>query len=171
MSLHVYIDNPASILDEKAFRLYKERSKGVTIKKRSMCQSRVEYSEVVKTIWDVVCTRLLNNTAGVYLDGIGYLAHWMTPHRVRMAGFTTRTEGSSRSIEVEEHLNHQTNGRFYFTGLFHVKQRSLFRGWDLERGIHTDFSRARWKKLKTGHVYKLNYIELKKLFYREKYDY
>lgn len=161
---YVYIDQPKSLKGSKAFSHYRKcfRTKA-GFRKRLKCQYESQYNKIVDVLWKVIAKRLLTNTSGVYLDGIGYLANWMTPTKPKMSINIDGVE--------EEFYNHQTGGHFYATGLFFTNKSNPLLGWDLERTLALGFKREKWRLLKKGNLYKLNYKEMKKLFFNEKYEY
>lgn len=120
-------------------------------------QFRKEKRVIVNKIFEVVRDELINRDGGVVLEGLGYLAVWVTPKKVRLLDL--RTNKPTRIIQ-------ETNGYFYnvslFTDIFKNGLNDVW--WSMDRAITKRIKRAVFFNVAGGKKYKLYYRAVKSMY-------
>lgn len=124
-------------------------------------QFRKDKRVIVNKIFEVVRDELVNRNGGVVLEGLGYLAVWVTPKKVRLLDYKTMKENK---------IMHETNGYFYnislFTDIFKSGLNEVW--WTMDRAITKGIKRDVFYKIAGGKKYKLYYRAVKSM-YSKKY--
>lgn len=139
------------------YGLFSYYSKKKSISKKNRITDIKEFNKVARTIWKVVARNLVEREAGVVLDRFGYLCHWMSPKK---KVFKAPRKGKAKLM-----TNYHTSSHFYNTTLFsNIFDKDYFKGWSLDKAFNKNIKLGRYKKLKSGFKYRINFKLVKNLY-------
>lgn len=126
-------------------------------------QFRKDKRVIVNKLFEVIEDELINRNGGVVLEGLGYMAVWVTPKKVRLKDFSTNKNNK---------FIHETDGYFYNVSLFTEMFRSGLNvnWWTMDRAFFKRIKRAIFFNIAAGKKYKFYYKSVKAM-YKKSYSY
>lgn len=120
---------------------------------------RKEKRVIVNKLFEVIRDEFINRSAGVVLEGIGYMCVWVTPRKVRMRDYSKGGKPFSKFM-------HETNGYFYNLALFPEIFNSglTTRGWIMERTFRKPLKRAVFFNVAAGKKYYFHYKAVRSMY-------
>ncbi len=136
------------LFDYKGYVIYKSQT--------NKSIDYVTWKKVISTILEVTSEKLLEKVGGVYLEGIGYFCHWMTPVKR-----TVRTFTNGKKVL---NSNFFSNTYWYNTAFFgDVEKYNPLKGWSLDKTSSEKIQKGLYKELRAGKKYKFYYTLVKNL--------
>lgn len=142
--------NSFRLLDNFLWKRYKK----VARYKKYQVENREELKAIVKTIFQVIAERLVENEAGVFIRNFGYFFIWKIPNRNLRYSITTKGE------EVKTRPNFYTDNYMY-SPIF-LPDTSI-KSWSMDNTFNNSFKQELSKELNTGKRYKTYMYTFKNL--------
>jgi hypothetical protein len=141
------------ILGREGFKFYKQNCNKALRNKKI---HRDNHSQIVSAIFRNVAQKLLHNTSGVFLTGIGYFCIMMYPKRMMLRNKYSKTGA--------KHLNVDTDYRNYSPQWISKMYPSFFYTWTLDRTFSdTNIRRPLAQLLRAGKKYIMEYTLVRSL--------
>lgn len=149
---------PVPLRSKSLYTFYREQP----IPKVHRITGRDNFLRVVGAIYKVAAKRLIENKAGVVLDGLGYMGHWESPEKKIF-----RSSGRTKSKKI---LNYFSDFKWINTGLFRTRKTDVT-GWTFDRTFNKKIKHGRMNQTKKGHKYLFYYNMVKGVYWNnEIYD-
>jgi len=133
--------NSTRLLDNFLWSRYKK----VARYKKHKLESREELKMIVKTIFQVIAEKLVDNEAGVFIRKFGYFFIWKIPNRGLRYSITKKGE------ELKTKPNFYTDN-FMYSPIF-LPDNSL-QGWSMDNTFNNTLKQDLSKQLNAGKNYK-----------------
>lgn len=144
------------LLHYKYYTYYRGNKKKTA--RKNWVKNRAELMAITDKILEVISKNLIEREGGVLMNNFGYFCVWRAP---RKQVFNVYRKGKSPKTM----LNFHTDGHMYFPQIFtNMFKKDPFRGWTLDRAIHSKVNHDLSVKLKQGKKYKFYYSIAKRIY-------